>query len=112
GARDAGGRDEGRAGPGPPRVGARLERAIQRGAPGARPRILERNDLCVRSARDAMRAPAHDDSVAIDDQGADEWIRARRPASALRERDRLAHEIRVRHAPATGYHFSSNSPLP
>src|SRR6266850_4628939 len=76
---------------------ARLERAVQRGAPRVLARFVERHDFGVRLANATMIALADDDAVIRHDDRADERIRTRLPAAALGQLQRAIHVIAVGH---------------
>src|SRR3954468_2797293 len=97
--------DQRRARPGPSGMRARLERAIERGAARTLAGVLQCDDLGMRPARLLMRAASDDHAVVIHHERTNQRIGVGVPSPTLRQRDRLAHEIRV------DYHFSSKSAL-
>ena len=90
-AADAGVGDRDRAGPGAAGVAARLERAVERGAAGARAGGAQRVHLGVGLARPLVEAGPDHDAGVVDDDGADQRVRAGAAAAALGERQRRRH---------------------
>ena len=75
--------------------------------PRARAGGVEREDLGVRSAGDAMRALTNHDPVGRHHDGANHRIGRRRAATALCQKQRALHEFTV----CGGYHWSTKSAL-
>src|SRR5690606_14561563 len=91
-----------------PRMRARLERAVQRAAGRAGPCGVERDNLGMWPSGRRGRTLADDDTVAVNDNGADRWIGTRAAPSPLRPEQRALHE-RAIDVGSRGYHFSVKS---
>ena len=85
------------------KMAARLERAVQRGAAGARSRLRQRPHFGVRLARALVVALPDHDAVRRHQHRANQRIRTGPAAAAGRVKQRALHVVAI-------YHFSSNRP--
>ena len=83
-------------------VGARLERAVERGAPRPIARVGQRVDLGVRSTGSLVRPAADDHPFGIHHERADHRVRAGAAAPSLGQQQRARHMGGV-----VDHHFSS-----
>ena len=72
-----------------------FERDVENRATGARPRLVERKNFCVRLPWTVMVSAAHDAAI-LHYESADHGIRAGLPPALRRETKRQGHEVAVR----------------